>query len=113
MNTTNRTTCLICGKPIKPNEVYCDEHKEYARRDDKILDDMPNELFFDLIEGIFTRARTDYMFDADGMRDHAEWFFRSEWAQLLSLSKFDPDEVLKQMDEEIKYGFSGDHEDTF
>lgn len=113
MNTHNRTTCLICGKPIRSNEVYCDEHREYARRDDKILDDMPLELFFGLIEGIFARARTDYIYDTDGMRDHAEWFFRSEWAQLLSLSRFDPDEVLEQMNEEIAYGPGGDYEDSF
>lgn len=104
MNSDNRVTCLICGKPIKTDDVYCDEHKDYARRDDKIIQEMPFEILFSLIMGVFTRARQDYMLNPEGQRSDAEWFFRSEWAQELSLSQFDPEEVLKLMDEEVKNG---------
>lgn len=112
MSTTNRTMCLVCGKPIKPNEVYCDEHKEYADRDNKTLDNIPLELLFPLIEAIFVRARTDYIFNSEGQRESAERFFRSDWAQTLSLSQFEPDDVIDGMDEEILYGLDFITEDT-
>lgn len=108
-SNTNRSKCAICGRPInRPNRswlAYCLDHKAYAELDDKVLDDMPFELMLDLIMGVFQRAREDYMYDIDGKRSDAEVFFRSEWAQLLSLSRFDPEDVLKQMEEERMYGF--------
>lgn len=112
----NRVKCAICGSPLGEkgqfDRVYCDEHKAYAKVDDKILDEIPLELLFSLIAGIFERARIDYLTDADGKRSDAEVFFRSLWAQDLSLSQFDPDMVLKLMDEEIEYGLDEDAEDA-
>lgn len=112
MKVYNR--CLICGKPVPSKyRAYCDEHRAYARADDKAIEEAPFELLFALIAGIFERAREDYLTDADGKKSDAEWFFRSEWAQELSLSAFDPDEVLIQMDKEIEYGLTetGDYPD--
>lgn len=100
----SKNICLICGKPVGKTKAYCKEHNEYAEHDNKIIEDAPFEVLFCLIEGIFERARDDYIYDTDGERSDAEWFFRSEWAQELSLSKFDPEAVLKQMDEEITDG---------
>lgn len=117
MSWNNISRCVICGKPIEHRNrgryAYCLEHRAYARRDEKILDEMPTELLFALIAGIFTRARIDYLTNADGKKNDAEWFFRSEWAQELSLSQFDPDKVLKLMDEDIENGLTeiGDDSD--
>ena len=104
MNSDNRVTCLICGKPIKHDEVYCDEHKDYAKRDDKIIQEMPLELMFSLIMGVFARARQDYIQNPEGQRSYAEAFLRSEWAQLLSLSGYDPEKLIQMLDEEILNG---------
>lgn len=105
MRVYNR--CLICGKPVPSKyRAYCDEHRAYAKADDKAIEDAPTELLFALIMAIFERAREDYLTNVDGKRSDAERFFRSEWAQELSLSTFDPDEVLIQMDEEIEYGLN-------
>lgn len=106
--------CLICGRDI-PNKslAYCDEHRIYADYDNKLIDEAPLELLFALIAGIFIRARIDYIFDTDKQKEDAEEFFRSEWAQELSLSHFDPEDVLKQMDEEIEDGATWLRNDTF
>lgn len=82
---------------------------EDLRTLDEILDEMPLELFFALVRGIFVRARVDYLYDSDGARRDAEVFFRSSWAQKLSLSAFDPDQVIKQMNEEIENGLGKSH----
>lgn len=74
-------------------------------RIDEILDEIPLELLFTLIMGIFARARADYLTNSDGKRKDAERFFRSEWAQELSLTVFDPDKLIALMDEEIENGF--------
>ena len=101
--------CLICGKPVYSRQgdtpIYCYEHREQSIRDEQILDEAPKELLFCLIQGIFERAREDYLTNIDNQASDAEVFLRSEWAQLLSLSEFDAEEVIKRMDEEIKNGF--------
>lgn len=71
---------------------------------DEIFKNMSFNAMFLLIEAVFMRARTDYMFNIDGKSRDAELFFRSAWAQTLSLSMFDPDDVLKQMDKEVESG---------
>lgn len=106
--------CLICGKLIPYKDlVYCDEHRIYAEYDNKIIEDAPLEVLFSLIAGIFVRAKIDYIFNTDKQKQDAEQFFRSEWAQELSLTQFDPDDVLKQMDEEIEDGITVLRSDTF
>ena len=98
-------TCIVCHKPVYANgqseiPLYCYEHRAEAERDNKIIADIPEELMFSLIEGIFQKARTDYLTNENGMRSDAEAFFRSEWAQLLSLGGFDPEKVLKHLNRE-------------
>lgn len=100
--------CFICGKPVYSNgnnvTLYCEEHKEFARLDEKILDEAPMELLFMLVAGVFQRARDDYLFDTDGKRNDAEEFLKSEWAKELTLWDFDAEETLKVLDEVIKDG---------
>ena len=71
---------------------------------DEIFRTMPRELMLDLVAAIFLKARSDYITNADGKRRDAEIFFRSDWAQELSLKGFEPENVLRMMDEEIKDG---------
>lgn len=109
--------CIICGKEVFSSDyrdvpIYCEEHKAYADEDDEILKNAPIELLFSLVASIFTRARADYLTDEDGQRSDAEVFLRSVWAQDLSLSVFDADEVLQRMDEEIRNGLERDHKDN-
>lgn len=109
--------CIICGREIRSSDyrdvpIYCKEHRAYADKDDEILQNAPMELLFSLIAGIFIRARTDYITNDDGQRSDAEVFLRSVWAQDLSLSVFDADELLERMDEDIRNGFERDHQDT-
>lgn len=116
MPKRNIGQCIICGKETKSPDyrnvpIYCEEHRAYADRDNEILETAPRELLFSLIRGIFIRARIDYMTNADNMKVDAEIFFRSLWAQDLSLSEFDATEVLKQMDEDIEDGLYTDYED--
>lgn len=100
-----RYRCIVCGKQLSdPYFAYCSEHRHLAYKDDKILQEAPMELLFSLIASIFVRARIDYMLDTEGQKSDAEVFFRSPWAQSLSLSQFDPEKVLKEMDEEIENG---------
>lgn len=101
-----RTTCLICGKAISAPDyrdvpIYCEEHRAYADKDNKILDEAPMELLFSLITGIFWRAREDYLIDVDGQREDAEIFLRSSWAQDLSLAGFDVEELFESLNEEM------------
>ena len=105
-DTTNRMKCMICGKPVGKEQLYCAEHKAYAEADDKILQEAPMELLFSLIAGIFIRARADYEMDIKDQKDDAVRFLRSDWAQMLSLSHFDPDEAIKAMDEEKESGIN-------
>lgn len=97
--------CIICGKPVYSREgdapIYCEEHSYVSKADSEIISNAPMELMFGLIAGIFERARQDYIFNAEGNKKDAETFFRGRWAQDLSMSKFDADECLKRMDEEI------------
>lgn len=96
--------CIKCGKPIGKTMAYCDEHRCCAEQDDKIIEDAPLELLFSLIEGVFERAKIDYVLNSEGERSEAEWFLRSEWAQTLSLSGYDPDKLIEMLDEEIADG---------
>lgn len=97
--------CLVCGKPIYSHgsevPIYCLEHRAHLKKDDEVFEKMPRELLFSLIAGIFLRAREDYVTNADNQGSDAEVFLRSEWAQQLSLSSFDADAVIEQMDKEI------------
>lgn len=111
--TTNRMCCIICGKPVSQERLYCEEHRAYADADDRILQEAPMELLFPLIAGIFMRARADYELNVDGKKSDAEAFFRSGWAQSLSLSGFDPDKALKAMDEEVADGLDWFRTDSF
>lgn len=101
--------CFICGAPIYSNgndvAIYCEEHREYAERDAKLLREAPTAVLFGLIASIFLRARDDYLFDTDGKRQDAEEFFRSTWAKELSMWEFDADEALRILDEVIENGF--------
>lgn len=107
--------CLICGKPVygykQEAPIYCFEHRANSIRDSECVEQAPIELLFCLIQGIFERARIDYMTNEDGQRGDAEMFFRGQWAQELSLSEFDANEVLKLMDEEIADELDRDRED--
>lgn len=110
--------CIICGRETYSNDyrdirIYCDEHREYAKHDSEIIQTTPLEYFYPLIAGIFFRARIDYMTNADGKRADAERFFRSDWAQDLSLSKFDVNEVLKTLDEEAEHELDYHFESPF
>lgn len=118
MARVSKSTCIICGKETQSDDyrevhIYCDEHREYAERDREIIRTTPLEYLYGLIAGIFFRARLDYMTDADGKRADAEAFFRSDWAQDLSLSKFDVEELLDRLDEEAEYGFDYHFESPF
>ena len=108
--------CMLCGKPVyahsKDIPLYCYEHKDEIKNDDKILQEAPMELLFALIAGIFDRARQDYVTNSDGQAKDAEIFLRSSWAQELSLSVFDAEAVIKELDEEIAHGFNEYREDT-
>lgn len=115
-NIRNRKgTCIICGKPVYSYNsdvaIYCEEHKAFAEKDTEIIQNAPKELLFCLVAGIFQRARDDYIYNTDGMRSDARWFLRSQWAQELSLSEFDAEEVLKLLDEEIANESEQDRED--
>lgn len=109
------SVCVVCGKPVygykREAPIYCFEHRYYSERDREAIENMPTELLFCLIQGIFERARIDYMTNEDGQRSDAEVFLRGEWAQELSLSKFDADEVIRLMDEEIADELDRDRED--
>ena len=110
--------CIICGKETSSADyrdapIYCEEHRAYADMDDEIIQNAPIELLFVLITGIFFRARLDYLTDSDGQRIDAEQFLRSAWAQELSLSHFDVEELLDRLDEEIEHGFEYRFESTF
>ncbi len=100
--------CIVCGKPIysfkTETPIYCYEHRKEAEQDMKIIDEAPKELLFCLIQGIFERAREDYLSDIDGQRGDAEVFLRSPWAQTLSLSSFDAEDLIDSLNEELEYG---------
>ena len=102
-------TCIVCGKeivtPHREVPIYCDEHRAYTKLDDKIIREAPMERLYILIYAIFIRARIDYMTDADGQAKDAEEFLRSDWAQKLSLSSYDAEELIQRLDEEAEYGF--------
>ena len=104
----SESKCFICGAPVysNTNEVglYCYKHKAYAKQDDEAFKNIPNELLLGLIAGIFIRARDDYLRNPDGTKEDARRFLKSEWAQLLSITPFDADEVLRRLDEEIENG---------
>lgn len=107
--------CYICGAPVysRNNEtpIYCEKHRYQTELDSRIVQEAPMELLFALIEGIFQRAREDYIFNTDGEHDDAEKFFNSQWAQSLSLNGFDADALLDILDEEIMDGLKRADED--
>lgn len=97
--------CFICGSPIyshgRATPLYCEKHRAHADIDNKIIKEAPYELMFELMAGIFARARDDYLYNADNQRSRAESFLKSEWAQELSVEGFDADTLLEQLDEEM------------
>ena len=109
---------MICGRETSSDDyrnapIYCEEHRAYADMDDEILRTAPMELLYSLIMGIFIRARIDYMTDEDGQKSDAEVFLRGEWAQQLSMSEFNAEELLDRMDKEIADGFERDNQDSY
>ena len=102
---TKEGVCYICGKPVYAHSnnvpIYCYEHRAYAERDQKILDEAPKELLFSLIAGIFLRAREDYVTNANNQRSDAEVFFKGAWAQNLSVDGFDVGKLFEILDEEM------------
>lgn len=107
VRTKMQGSCIICGRPVVESHIYCDIHSEEGNKADaKVLDEMSFDTMMLLIEGVFRRARADYLLDSNGQRADAEKFFRSDWAQKMCLSRFDPDEVIAIMDEEIEYGLT-------
>ena len=111
-----KSKCIICGKPTyaykQEAPIYCFEHRAHSERDRRLIEEMPLELLFCLIQGIFERARIDYLTNEENQRKDAEIFFRGQWAQILSLSEFDPDKVIEYMDEEILNEFERSREDN-
>ena len=97
--------CYICGTPIYSHGVdtpiYCKEHRAYAEQDSQALNDIPYEILFSLIAGIFLRARDDYIYNADNQRRDAEIFLKGDWAQELSIQGFDVKKVFESLDEVI------------
>lgn len=100
--------CLICGKPVyqygNNTAIYCEEHRERAEEDSRILREAPMSVLFGVIAGIFLRARDDYMLGTGGYKKDAEQFLRSTWAKELSNWEFDADKTLKILDEVIEHG---------
>lgn len=110
--------CIVCGKETRSDDyrdvpIYCEEHRNHIQQDSRIIEEAPLELYFALVTQIFIRAREDYLYNSDGMRSDAEVFFRSEWAQILSVSGYDPGKLIEMLDEEIEYGLEQDHEDSY
>ena len=100
-----KSRCIICGKTIyrKGNDdvpIYCDEHRAYAKTDSDVIQQAPKELLFGLVAGIFLRAREDYVYNAEGQRQDAEMFLRSQWAQDLSGDGFNVESLFALLDRE-------------
>ena len=97
--------CIMCGKPVYSKErdvsIYCEDHRYQFAKDSEIIQNAPMELLFGLIAGIFERARDDYLYSEDENKRDAEEFFRSLWAQELTMSEFDVDKYLKRLDDAI------------
>lgn len=95
--------CFICGAPIYSHgtdtPIYCKEHKAYAEQDNDALNDIPYEILFTLITGIFLRARDDYIYNADNQRSDAEVFLKGNWAQELSVHGFDTSKLFETLNE--------------
>lgn len=105
---TREGRCIVCGEPTynisDDAPIYCLKHREQLAVDDKILDEAPRELLFSLVAGVFLRAREDYLTNADGQHSDASVFLKSQWAQDLSISGFDANKVIEQLNEEIENG---------
>ena len=113
----NRSSkCIICGKPAyghgAETPIYCKEHRAYANRDEEVLDNMPYELLFSLIESIFEKARMDYIYNTDGYRRDAERFLKSEWAQTLSGCGYSVEKCFEALDTEMINELQGLNGDT-
>lgn len=115
-NLNRKSRCFVCGRPVYSHgietSIYCKEHKHYADKDNAVFDDVPPELLYPLISGIFIRAREDYIFNADGKRSDAEVFLRSQWAQDLSVAGFNVDEVFATLEMEMADEARGTDKDS-
>ena len=56
---------------------------------------------FSICAAILQRARDDYLFDAEGQRSDAEWFFRSNWAQVITNGTIDAEFVITELNRRI------------
>ena len=100
-----KSECCICGAPIesegRDTPIYCEEHRHYTQRDDMILQNLSLNDTFSICAAILQRARDDYLFDAEGQRSDAEWFFRSNWAQVITNGTIDAEFVIAELNRRI------------
>lgn len=100
-----KSVCCICGAQIKSEgrdtPIYCEEHRHYAKQDNEILKNISINDTFGICAAILQRARDDYIFDADGQRSDAEWFFRSKWAQIITNGTLNAELVIAELDRRI------------
>ena len=100
-----KSVCCICGAPIesegRDTPIYCEEHRHYAKQDNEILKNISLNDTFGICAAILQRARDDYIFDADGQRSDAEWFFRSNWAQIITNGTLNAELVIAELDRRI------------
>lgn len=100
-----KSVCCICGAPIesegRDTPIYCEEHRRYTQRDDMILQNLSLNDTFSICAAILQRARDDYLFDAEGQRSDAEWFFRSNWAQVITNGTIDAEFVIAELNRRI------------
>ena len=100
-----RSWCCICGAPIESDgrdtPVYCEEHRRYAEQDNMILQNLSLNDTFSICAAILRRASEDYIYDVDGQRSDAEWFFRSNWAQVITNGALDADLAITELNRRI------------
>ena len=81
--------------------IYCGKHRHCIKQDNMILQNISIYDTFSIAAAILQRARDDYIYDADGQRSDAEWFFRSNWAQVITNCELNADYVLAELDRRI------------
>ena len=97
--------CCICGKAIESTgreaPIYCERHRQYAKRDSEILQNISLNNAFSIAAAIFQRARDDYILDVENQRSDAEWFLRSNWAQVLTNGELNAELTISELDRRI------------
>ena len=96
-----KSWCCICGTPIesegRDTPIYCEKHRRYTKRDDMILQNLSLNDAFNICAAVLQRARDDYILDIDGQRSDAEWFLRSNWAQIITNGTLNADAVIAEL----------------